>query len=107
MLLFLYMSVKERIKKYIESKNISIREFERNTKLNYGYINAIRVSIQPDKLKSIASYYQDLNTEWLLTGEGNMLKSTEQQSESQQDLIERLISIIESQQRTIELLTKK
>lgn len=72
-----YMSVKERIKKYVSRKKISIREFERLSGLNYGYVNAIRVSIQPDKIESIASYFNDLNIEWLLTGEGEMLKTEE------------------------------
>lgn len=68
------MTVKERLKEFVKYKKISIREFERLSGLNYGYINAIRVSIQPDKIKSIASYFTDLNTEWLMTGEGEMLK---------------------------------
>lgn len=68
------MSVKERIKEFAKSKKISIREFERLSGLNYGYVNAIRVSIQPDKLEGIASHFDDLNVEWLLTGEGEMLK---------------------------------
>lgn len=37
----------------------------------------IRVSIQPDKIYSIAKCYPELNTGWLLTGDGEMLKSIE------------------------------
>lgn len=69
------MSVKERIKEYVSLKGISIREFERLSGLNYGYVNAIRVSIQPDKINSIASHFTDLDVNWLLTGDGEMLKS--------------------------------
>ncbi len=67
------MSVKERIKEFAKFKSISIRSLERQCSLSYGYVNAIRVSIQPDKIKSIASQFPELNTGWLLTGEGQML----------------------------------
>ena len=35
----------------------------------------MRVSLQPDKIESIALNYPQLNVDWLLTGEGQMLKS--------------------------------
>lgn len=69
------MTVKERIKEFITYKEISVRSFEKKCGLSYGYINNMRVSIQPDKITSIAAQYPDLNTGWLLTGEGEMLKS--------------------------------
>lgn len=67
-------TVKERIKEFAKYKEKSIRAFEIKCGLTIGYINAIRVSLQPDKIQSIASHYPDLNTSWLLTGEGSMLK---------------------------------
>ncbi len=69
------MTVKERLKQYAKAKKISIREFERLSGLNYGYVNAIRVSIQPDKIEGITSHFNDLDIDWLLTGKGNMFKS--------------------------------
>jgi len=71
------MTVKERIKKFAKSQEKSVRAFEVKSGLNIGYVNAIRVSIQPDKIQSIASAYPDLNIDWLLTGSGQMLKQTE------------------------------
>lgn len=73
-------SVKERLKAYIEYKKISVRSFENRCGLSYGYVNNMRVSIQPAKLKSISVQFPDLNKSWLLTGEGDMLVSTEQNS---------------------------
>ena len=58
-------SVKERLKAFIEYKKISIRSFENRCGLSYGYVNNMRVSIQP------------ANKSWLLTGEGEMLVPTE------------------------------
>lgn len=69
------MSVKERIKEFAKSQEKSVLAFELKAGLNKGYINAIRVSIQPEKIQSIASNYPNLNIDWLLTGEGEMLKN--------------------------------
>lgn len=68
------MSVKERLKIFAKSQEKSVRAFEEKCGLTIGYINAIRVSIQPDKIQRIASHYPDMNTGWLLTGNGKMLK---------------------------------
>lgn len=70
-------SVKERLKAFIEYKKISIRSFENRCGLSYGYVNNMRVPIQPAKLKSISLQFPDLNKSWLLTGEGEMLVPTE------------------------------
>lgn len=67
------MSVKERIKIFAKSQEKSVRAFEIKCGLTIGYINAIRTSIQPDKIQSIASHYPTLNTGWLMTGSGEML----------------------------------
>lgn len=74
------MSVKEHIKEFIKYKNISVRTFESACGLSYSYVNSIRVSIQPDKIKGIAIAYPDLNTGWLITGEGEMLKGSKTKS---------------------------
>lgn len=68
------MTVKERIKVFAKSQERSVRAFEIKCGLNIGYVNAIRISIQPDKIQSIASHYPNLNIDWLLTGEGEMIK---------------------------------
>lgn len=69
------MSVKERLREFVKYKKISMRSFEESIGVSYGYVNSIRVSIQPDKITSIAIRYPELNAEWLLTGEGEMLKN--------------------------------
>ena len=69
------MTVKERLTLFAKFKEKSVRAFEIKSNLTVGYVNAIRVSIQPDKIQRIASQYPDLNTEWLITGNGPMLKN--------------------------------
>lgn len=68
------MTIKDRLIKYLEYKGISKRQFELSIGVSNGYINNMRVSIQPDKVRNIALHYPDLNTGWLMTGEGEMLK---------------------------------
>lgn len=68
-------SVKDRLKEFIAYKKMSVRSFENSVKLSYGYVNNMRVSMQPDKVANIAHCYPELNTGWLMTGEGDMLKT--------------------------------
>lgn len=107
-------TVKHRVIQFIEYKNISVREFERRCGLSYGYVNNMRVSIQPDRLKNIATCFPELNTGWLITGEGEMLKSIKMTisdpipdyKNSKQEEIERLQQLVQSQQETISKLTE-
>lgn len=68
------MNVKERLKEYLRHKNIKAKHFELSIGASNGFVNNIRVSINPEKLEHIANIYNDLNLEWLLTGEGEMIK---------------------------------
>lgn len=77
------MTIKDRLIKYLEYKNISKRKFEISIGVSNSYVNNINKSIQPDKVNSISRLYPDLNTGWLMTGEGEMLKG-EGNPESQQ-----------------------
>lgn len=69
------MSVKERLKYYIDYRGISIRSFESETGLSNGYVNNITNSISPSKQILIKKAFPDLSIPWLLTGEGDMLRS--------------------------------
>lgn len=71
------MNVSERLKEYIKSLRMTNSEFERSIGASNGYINSIRKSIGLDKIEQIEQKYPTLNTEWLLKGEGDMLKDIE------------------------------
>ena len=67
-----------RIKKYIDYKGISISAFEKSVGMsNASYGKSLKSggTIGGDKLEKILTIYSDLNPEWLLTGNGNMLRS--------------------------------
>jgi len=69
------VSVKERLKLFLKKEGIKDVDFCRIIGVSTGFISGMRVSIQPDKLKSIAINFPRLDIGWLLTGEGSMLKS--------------------------------
>lgn len=66
-------TVKERIKVFISHKGFSINAFEKKCGLSTGYIGNMRKSLSPEKLMSIIQNFPDLNRDWLLYGEGEML----------------------------------
>lgn len=70
------MSVSKRLKFFIAQKGLSIRAFERSCNLSNGYVNGIETTIMPNKLSSIRLQYPELNIDWLLYGEGEMLKTS-------------------------------
>ena len=68
-------TVRERLIQYINYKGLSKNKFETICGFGSRYVSNISVSIPPDKVKIISLKFPDLNTGWLLTGEGEMLKS--------------------------------
>lgn len=69
------ISVKERVKLFIKSINMSIIDFERSINVANGYVNSISKGIGADKTTAIIEKYPNLNLEWLLTGNGSMLRT--------------------------------
>lgn len=67
------MDVKERIKSYLEYKGISDYRFEKDMSLSKGYINKAK-NPTADVLMKMCGIYTDLSSEWLLRGQGEMLK---------------------------------
>lgn len=64
----------ERIFYFIESKELSIREFAKNVGISHSLLGKIK-SLGSDKLENIFSIYPELNPTWVLTGKGDMLLS--------------------------------
>lgn len=66
--------IKNRLLEYLDFKHLSIREFERTCGLSNGLATRISATTNPSTLRKIESSC-DLNVDWLLTGEGDMLKA--------------------------------
>lgn len=101
-------SVKERLILFIKSQNLSQGKFEKLLGFSNGYVNNISKGIGGDKLQRIIGAFPDLNTEWLLTGVGDMInKSSSPDLESMNmsrevfEKISKLIDTVCSQQNTI------
>jgi len=107
------MTDKEKILYYLKYKGISKNKFYLKTGLSVGFLDSGN-SLGVDKLRIIYDNYHDLNLEWIITGEGPMIKNEEQsdtlsltsepqvQYARQNNEIEYLKKIIENQQKIID-----
>lgn len=68
--------MKERLLTFIEFLGIPVSRFEKNCGFCNGYVRAIRDGISADKFYVLSKVYPQLNPEWLITGEGEMLRNT-------------------------------
>lgn len=69
------MNTRERLKLYLSTIGISEGNFEKEAGLSTGFVSKVGDSIRTKSLEKILLKFPDLNTSWLLTGEGSMLKS--------------------------------
>jgi hypothetical protein len=74
------MNVKSRLKEFLKLQDIKVIDFERSISASNGYVNSISKSIGVDKISLIIENYPNLNIEWLLTGNGNILRSSNNNS---------------------------
>jgi phage repressor protein C with HTH and peptisase S24 domain len=72
------MSTRERILQYLNSKGISKYSFYKETGISNGFLDKTG-AIGSDKCEIICSHYSDLNADWLITGEGSMLRNNNYQ----------------------------
>lgn len=64
--------IKERLQEYLRHKHLSTRRFEQICGIGQSVLSKISDSISEDTLGKIEKY-SDLDLNWLMTGEGNML----------------------------------
>lgn len=70
----------ERILQFIEYLGISVSEFERNCDLSNGAVSKMGDNTRRSTINKIYNVYPQLNTDWLLTGKGDMLNSEQSPS---------------------------
>lgn len=104
------MTINERFTEILKSKNISVKEAAVLFSKSEVYIRKLMragesFGIEPVLL--ILNSMGDISAEWLLTGRGEMLKtSTPATKEQPSEDANRLLPLVESQQRTIENLSR-
>lgn len=69
-------TVKQRLVKFAEFRNLSISKFESLCGLGNGYVGKLKSEPGSRKLEDILKTFPELNRAWLLFGEGEMLKTT-------------------------------
>ncbi|WP_300794258.1 LexA family transcriptional regulator [uncultured Bacteroides sp.] len=67
------MTLKERLLEFVEFKKMNKRQFQISIGVSNSYIQNLNENIGPLILEKISAVYPELNIEWLLTGEGNMI----------------------------------
>lgn len=68
---------RERLERFIETMGYSIREFERAIGVSNGTISHVKDNLSANLKDKISANFQQLNMNWLLTGEGEMLHSSD------------------------------
>lgn len=66
-------TLKERLDTFLRNKNLSQAKFAEIVGLSVGFANNVKNSISTKSLTKIKMAFPDLNTTWLLTGEGDMM----------------------------------
>jgi|GEM_PF-4971961 len=87
-------TVKERLIEYLKYKGISQYKFQESIGASNGYINSMRKGIGVDKLEQVRSKYPDLDIKWLLTGDGTMLRQSDENSASSSISVDGSVSFI-------------
>lgn len=92
-----YQTIKERLISFISAVGLGKTQFEKECGLSHGWVNSIKKTVMPDKLESISLRFPELNTSWLMTGEGEMLRidatSTPTDGMTEAQLRERIIAL--------------
>jgi len=74
-------STKKRLLEFLTYLDIGQNAFEKKAGIANGYISHNKGSIGSETISKISNAYPELNTEWLLFGIGDMLKSNNETSE--------------------------
>ena len=104
-------TVKQRLIKFIKYKSISQGKFEKAIGVSNGFVNNISKSIGVEKVQRISDVFPELNMGWVLTGEGEMLKTEEPtppvELQHLHELIKAQTETINSQKLLIAVLQEK
>lgn len=68
------MGLQERIREFIAYKGITPKQFEQNTGLSNGAFSKLGDNTRRSTINRISISFPELNVNWLLTGEGDMIR---------------------------------
>lgn len=70
------MGLKERLTSFARSKGLSNKAFETSCGLANGFMNKASDNTRKSSLERVSAVFPDLNINWVLTGEGSMLRTS-------------------------------
>ena len=71
------MTTKERLVEFIHYLEIGQNKFEKNCNLSYGSVSSFKEAPNGTSIIKIAKTYPELSLDWLLLGQGEMLRSND------------------------------
>lgn len=71
------MDLKDRVLSYIQHLGLTTQKFEQLVGLSNGAVSKMGNNTRRSTLDKISNYFPEINPNWLLTGEGRMLRSDE------------------------------
>ena len=100
--------VKQRILQYLDYKSITNYKFYQETGISNGILSQ-KNGLSEENIVRFLSVYRDVSPNWLLTGEGEMLKKRQKSEETEtdrewKDLYYEQKSLLENQTKMIERL---
>lgn len=66
-------TIRDRLLLFLKHLGIGRTKFESNCGLSRGHVSLVKTSMNTDVLNRIKNVYPELNLNWLVTGEGEML----------------------------------
>ena len=100
-------SVKQRLLEFIDYLGIKKNAFEQTIGMSNGFVNNTNDRMTKRSLDAIKSAYPQLNTDWLISGRGEMLRTDIPASDNPNNevmaLLQRIDKLIELHERDIEI----
>ena len=82
------MTTKERTLRFIAHKGLSVKKFEEMCGLSNGYLNSMKSGYGSSKLLQVLRTFPEINRDWLVYGEGEMLVQSQSLTQSADEHIE-------------------
>ena len=70
------MTAKDRLKEFLSYKKVGRNKFEKKIGIASGYVSSKSITITSDVIEKLYKEYPTINLIWLITGEGEMINTT-------------------------------